>query len=443
MQSAEISRFFEMFPPEERRQLEEIKEEVLQLEDEDLADLADLLDLAMDDLEVRAELEAELEIELTDEVVFILNAIVKDVLPQTEGVLERAKFAQGGIASLGRNGDTMLAHITPGEAALLRARGGSGTINPATGLPEYFLGKVFKGVKNAVKKVGSFLKKNAPTILGIVGAATGNPWLAALGSGIGTKIAGGSWKDAFTSAAIAGVTTGAFKGVQAAWANRAAEGASFGKDFLTGFKGSFTAPLSGAAGATNAAADSAISEIDVSKLPNRIGAPPAAPAAPAVPAAGATPAGATPAGAPPAAAPGKLSQVWNKYLSPNRIGLPEGAGLLRRYAPLAAVSGGITALTGGFSEEPVAPPLYNPEDANWWPERRRELDALYGSNWSTPGFMQQPVTTYSATPTQTPIQSPSMAAAPMYAPPPLQFQMPEEDQYARDLLYSALQNRTA
>jgi hypothetical protein len=31
----------------------------------------------------------------------------------------------------------MLAHITPKEAALLKRRGGSGTINPDTGLPEF------------------------------------------------------------------------------------------------------------------------------------------------------------------------------------------------------------------------------------------------------------------------------------------------------------------
>lgn len=37
----------------------------------------------------------------------------------------------------GRNGDTMLAHITPGEAKLLKALGGSGQKNPNTGLPEF------------------------------------------------------------------------------------------------------------------------------------------------------------------------------------------------------------------------------------------------------------------------------------------------------------------
>ena len=41
------------------------------------------------------------------------------------------------LASKGRYGDTMLAHINPEEAALLKSRGGAGTINPKTGLPEF------------------------------------------------------------------------------------------------------------------------------------------------------------------------------------------------------------------------------------------------------------------------------------------------------------------
>ena len=41
------------------------------------------------------------------------------------------------IRSQGRGRDTILAHITPQEAALLKKRGGSGSMNPATGLPEF------------------------------------------------------------------------------------------------------------------------------------------------------------------------------------------------------------------------------------------------------------------------------------------------------------------
>ena len=42
------------------------------------------------------------------------------------------------IANMGRMGDTELAHVTPEEKRLLKAMGGSGTMNPRTGMPEYF-----------------------------------------------------------------------------------------------------------------------------------------------------------------------------------------------------------------------------------------------------------------------------------------------------------------
>lgn len=42
------------------------------------------------------------------------------------------------IRAKGRGKDTVLAHITPREAALLKKRGGAGSINPDTGLLEYY-----------------------------------------------------------------------------------------------------------------------------------------------------------------------------------------------------------------------------------------------------------------------------------------------------------------
>lgn len=41
------------------------------------------------------------------------------------------------LASKGKGQDTMLVHITPHEAEILKANGGSGTINPETGLRQY------------------------------------------------------------------------------------------------------------------------------------------------------------------------------------------------------------------------------------------------------------------------------------------------------------------
>ena len=41
------------------------------------------------------------------------------------------------LRQMGRGPDTMLAHITPEEAQMLLESGGSGKINPQTGLPEF------------------------------------------------------------------------------------------------------------------------------------------------------------------------------------------------------------------------------------------------------------------------------------------------------------------
>jgi hypothetical protein len=72
------------------------------------------------------------------------------------------------MAAMGRNGDTMLAHITPQEAMMLQRMGGSGTINPYTGLPEFFLKKLFRGVGKAIKSVGKAVKKFAKSTVGRV-----------------------------------------------------------------------------------------------------------------------------------------------------------------------------------------------------------------------------------------------------------------------------------
>jgi hypothetical protein len=78
-------------------------------------------------------------------------------------------MAEGGIASLarqvqdkGRGNDTMLVHMTPNEVAGLQAlamqMGGSGTINPQTGLPEFgWLDRTFKRIIKPVAKIAQFV----------------------------------------------------------------------------------------------------------------------------------------------------------------------------------------------------------------------------------------------------------------------------------------------
>lgn len=78
------------------------------------------------------------------------------------------------VASMGREGDTTLAHINPQEAALLKALGGSGTINPSTGLPEY---------KKAVKSVVKLAVKVAPYVAAAYGGYAAMGGATAFGAG--------------------------------------------------------------------------------------------------------------------------------------------------------------------------------------------------------------------------------------------------------------------
>ena len=91
------------------------------------------------------------------------SPLIASPMPMADGGI--ATVAQA-IASMGRRGDTMLAHITPEEAALLQRMGGSGTINPATGLPEFFLKKIFKSAKSILKGVGKAVNKVAKSDIG-------------------------------------------------------------------------------------------------------------------------------------------------------------------------------------------------------------------------------------------------------------------------------------
>ena len=53
------------------------------------------------------------------------------------GISSIVKQAEN-VRRAGRKGDSVLAHINPREARLLKALGGAGTINPKTGLLEFY-----------------------------------------------------------------------------------------------------------------------------------------------------------------------------------------------------------------------------------------------------------------------------------------------------------------
>jgi hypothetical protein len=108
------------------------------------------------------------------------------------------------MAAMGRNGDTMLAHITPQEAMMLQRMGGSGTINPYTGLPEFFLKKLFRGISKAIKGVARGIKKFAKSTVGRIVLSI------ALGAFLGPMATGFLTSAGVTvsAAAAAGITAG-------------------------------------------------------------------------------------------------------------------------------------------------------------------------------------------------------------------------------------------
>lgn len=92
------------------------------------------------------------------------------------------------------------------------------SLNPDTGMPEFFLKKLFKGVKNVFKSIGKTLKKVAPIILPIalnyMFPGLGTVMSGALGAGLGTLVQGGDIKDAFKSALIGGATGALYSGAK-------------------------------------------------------------------------------------------------------------------------------------------------------------------------------------------------------------------------------------
>jgi len=138
-----------------------------------------------------------------------------------QGIAGAAEY----LAAQGRNGDTMLSHLTAGETIIpqeildknpnLRKDlqnafdyedvpmdqyvVGSGvmSINPETGLPEFgWLSKSWKSVRKTVKKAG-------PVIGAIVGGMIGGPVGASIGAGIGTKTSAMPKEDILRNMAIA------------------------------------------------------------------------------------------------------------------------------------------------------------------------------------------------------------------------------------------------
>jgi len=225
-----------------------------------------------------------------------LNMAVDQMIGEPTGV---QAFAKGGIAELkpiakaiasyGRNGDTMLAHITPAEARMLRRRGGSGTINPNTGLPEFF--GLFKAISKSLKAVGKAVKSFASSTVGkivttvalgfFLGPAaasfmsiTSAAGVAAVGGFVGgagsTLLGGGNLKQALKAGAIGGLTAGAGAAVGGAMGgtNAFASGSYTGPTTIGGQVDRFTNAVTPSAPAIDAAGQvRGLAPTDVTQAP--------------------------------------------------------------------------------------------------------------------------------------------------------------------------------
>ena len=202
----------------------------------------------------------------------------------TGGIADAARM----LAGHGRGGDTMLAHINKDEAKLLKRYGGSGTINPKTGLREFWslagaikdlgdsassfvnnpLGTIKKGVQTiTASPVGRILATAAlatflgPGALGVTGLGLGTAASLGLASGAITALGGGNIKDVLRSGAqgyflgavsgAAGSAIGSVTGVTNAAAQAAmgagAAGTALGVLTGKGLKQSLTEGLKSAA----------------------------------------------------------------------------------------------------------------------------------------------------------------------------------------------------
>ena len=200
--------------------------------------------------------------------------------------MNRIDYSNSGLAALGRNEDSFLAHVAPGEMVVppvisdktkrridteLRYAGLDPrnyhvgeymTINPITGMPEFgFLSKVFKGVKKIVKaplKVAKkvvksdLFKKLAPIAANFIPIPGVGPLAAmAIRGAIGGVAGGGGIKGALLGSAMA-AAGGAMAGMKPGMAPALAAGTkitpqnyfkatAFGKNPFTSFKSGLNA----------------------------------------------------------------------------------------------------------------------------------------------------------------------------------------------------------
>lgn len=215
------------------------------------------------------------------------------ILVALYGLQDRLKergYARGGLAvagrrlaAQGRGGDSMVAHINPREAEMLKRMGGDGTVNPNTGLREYkgigkILGAVLPIALSFIPGIGTAI---GGAISGALGLGLGAAGTAALGAGaigaLGGAISGGGLKGAL----LGGLTAGAGNYLMGPAGLDVAGKGGFGSLFGSGTEGATPStdisgytPTEGGFSAKELAAQNAANAADYQNVVNAGGADP-------------------------------------------------------------------------------------------------------------------------------------------------------------------------
>jgi hypothetical protein len=239
--SSSVANTFEKLSPEQRKDLKAVLDELDDLSEQELESFLRTIGyveqhpeeypkLVKQMVSMGAFSPEDVPQQYDPHLIAVVKVIVGQALRRVRAV-SSPTFAKGGIVSLkkeakrvaaaGRNGDTILAHINPAEAAMLKRMGGSGTINPDTGLPQFgfSLGNVFKVGAQIVGTI-------ALTAMGVPPIFAG-----AISGGLTSLISGGKPADALKSALIGGIGAGIVSGISSNMA---------GGDFFEGVGKGFT-----------------------------------------------------------------------------------------------------------------------------------------------------------------------------------------------------------
>jgi len=271
--STAVADAFEKLSPDQRKEMKAVLDELDDLSEQELESFLRLIGYVEQDpsqypklvkqlVETGAFSPEDVPQQYDPNLMAIVKTLVGQALRRVRAV-SSPTFAKGGIVSLkkeakkvaaaGRGGDTILAHINPMEADMLKRMGGRGTINPKTGLPEF----------GFWKSLGNILKVGAQIVGTIALSVMGVPpiWAGAIAGGATSLLSGAKPIDALKSALLGGVTAGIGAGISSSMA-----GGSFFDGISKGFVSGTALPGSdlfketfgiGGAGGAEAAASGA------------------------------------------------------------------------------------------------------------------------------------------------------------------------------------------